>query len=837
MYETPAVQFTGCGGTPTTALNRLRTVRNVLLRCATHTMSSTRALSKIATSRPTLGVLAIFKNEAQSMYEWLLHYEHEGVTQFVLLDQESSDNGAEIARQFGAEQPSRRVDVHLAPRRLEQNDHYNLYFHRLTTDWAIICDLDEFVYARREFVTIVDYLQSFHHQREVGVIGLPWKRFGSSGTMAQPVSAIAAFIRRYRSTDTNLEISKRMEIKCLFRVQAVPALAPRERSAVNATLRVYHQHRVARRPLYLPTSPPQLAGMRDHVKFVGPVSAQEFDSFGLHINHYQTGSCENYARVKMTRGSVISSQSTNMRTWAFLADFEAVSNRFVDEELKRKRGDDWATRLRSAVTTPTWPSLSYSSKYKNNLHLGNPLTWCASKVWPTGELVVPRMQREIKLCNATTLSQDLQRGYPVCPRPRGTVPSEKLERNDDLGAHEQLPRSEPMASAQTKIPLVGLPIVKSEVFPKKSRAWRTACTHGELAPGGWGASTVLVVAMHLEWRGGTVPSWISRQAPVFLYQRRNASKPCYAPNAGYESGIYLQFVIEHYGDLPAYAVFVQADWFARKTHAHPDRPFPLWQLQCLGNKSVGIGAAWRDWMPLGKRITIWPAYQLVRDADYFTRHSMFDHRRLGSRAGAAMEMCWKELASLFGKPVTSVGQPMELSFYPAQNFVVSRRRIQQYPLSTYERVYERLATHSNCFGQMKAGKQPYANYTFDLVEARLGTDNVKWRAKFAATAMEYMNHYLFGNQPIEHAPVAEVPSHTCETLPGLDVLPDSCVTSGHANSMPYPNCTDVMERRWVQTTERTLSADKYHRNIRVDSMPRLHALGANLTQYLLQFAQ
>ena len=41
------------------------------------------------------------------MFEWLLHHQLEGVTQFVLLDQDSSDGGGEIARKFATRPGSR----------------------------------------------------------------------------------------------------------------------------------------------------------------------------------------------------------------------------------------------------------------------------------------------------------------------------------------------------------------------------------------------------------------------------------------------------------------------------------------------------------------------------------------------------------------------------------------------------------------------------------------------------------------------------------------------------------------------------------------------------------
>jgi hypothetical protein len=62
---------------------------------------------------PTLGILSIFRDEAQGLHEWLLHYAAEGVRQFVLLDQESTDNGTHTALAFAEKHP--RVDITVIP--------------------------------------------------------------------------------------------------------------------------------------------------------------------------------------------------------------------------------------------------------------------------------------------------------------------------------------------------------------------------------------------------------------------------------------------------------------------------------------------------------------------------------------------------------------------------------------------------------------------------------------------------------------------------------------------------------------------------------------------------
>lgn len=65
----------------------------------------------------------------------------------------------------------------------------------------------------------------------------------------------------------------------------------------------------------------------------------------------------------------------------------------------------------------------------------------------------------------------------------------------------------------------------------------------------WGGPTVIVVA---HWNEDL--SWLHRdgfvQVPRVLYQRRDATQPYYSPNFGFEAGVFLQFIVEHYNALP-----------------------------------------------------------------------------------------------------------------------------------------------------------------------------------------------------------------------------------------------------------------------------------------------
>ena len=97
--------------------------------------------------------------------------------------------------------------------------------------------------------------------------------------------------------------------------------------------------------------------------------------------------------------------------------------------------------------------------------------------------------------------------------------------------------------------------------------------HDPSAP--WRAPVALVIAHYDEWDDlDEMPVWANNSkdprvhpdAPTArgytvapMYQRRRPEAPGYVPNHGYEGGVYLRFVLDHYDNLPDVAVFVQAD--------------------------------------------------------------------------------------------------------------------------------------------------------------------------------------------------------------------------------------------------------------------------------------
>jgi len=74
---------------------------------------------------PTITALALFKNEAMNMEEFIRHHVEEGVSEFVLINDGSTDNRAAIAEQVANEL---NVDLTIIPgvhKCLSQNSVHN----------------------------------------------------------------------------------------------------------------------------------------------------------------------------------------------------------------------------------------------------------------------------------------------------------------------------------------------------------------------------------------------------------------------------------------------------------------------------------------------------------------------------------------------------------------------------------------------------------------------------------------------------------------------------------------------------------------------------------------
>jgi hypothetical protein len=131
---------------------------------------------------PSITLVAILKNEADYIEEWLAFHILQGASQVILYDNNSSDDSVRRARAFAA-----RVGLQVIPWP-DSRDGFDLtqrlaYYDgacRLNgvTDYAAFIDIDEFLFAS-DGRTLPQALAGF--PPEVGAIAINQRVFGSSG--------------------------------------------------------------------------------------------------------------------------------------------------------------------------------------------------------------------------------------------------------------------------------------------------------------------------------------------------------------------------------------------------------------------------------------------------------------------------------------------------------------------------------------------------------------------------------------------------------------------------------------------------------------------------------
>jgi len=220
------------------------------------------------------------------------------------------------------------------------------------------------------------------------------------------------------------------------------------------------------------------------------------------------------------------------------------------------------------------------------------------------------------------------------------------------------------------------------ISPRASECWFRRNNPNATASSSWGTATVVVPAVFREWRPTGPPQWLVDLYDVYWYQRVQPASSCYLPNVAFESGVFLHFIVEHWAALPAYAAFVQADWFATRGIGGYV-PINFWQPACARQHGAG-------WMPLGKRNNRWPPYTIERVSKFWELEPSARPLAHGAAHIASLvERCTTDLLDDFEIARPQVPR-LRITFHPYMNFVASRARLQTRPLHTWRVVRDRL---------------------------------------------------------------------------------------------------------------------------------------------------
>jgi len=267
----------------------------------------------------SLCLVAIFKNESHILDEFITHYIKQGVDHFFFIDNGSTDNYQNILSKFN------NITLAKDPSRPFQVQHYNNYFLNKCRkyDWVIVCDLDEFIYARLQFKTIKEYLHSL--PPGISQVFIPWKLFGSSGlnTMdkKQPDNVIKHFTKRIDYNKNNnfqgviVEKHHKFSLsKCIVRTIYLKNF-------------MIHSHNTTNQNYIGADNKKYIHANKKFYKIDENILSNSF----LHLNHYAIQSLEWFMRIKATRGAC--DCPTNVRNEQYYKNFDNSCSDIDDFEL------------------------------------------------------------------------------------------------------------------------------------------------------------------------------------------------------------------------------------------------------------------------------------------------------------------------------------------------------------------------------------------------------------------------------------------------------------------------------------------------------------------------
>ena len=260
-----------------------------------------------------LCLLAIFKNEAHILKEWVEHYIKEGVDHFFLINNNSTDNFYEVLLPYI---DKGIVTLHNDERYFSQIAIYNDYINVCKQyKWLIVCDLDEFIYARNEFKRIKQYLKVLDDS--VSQVSIPWKIYGSNGfntiDKKQPSSVIKTFTKRinYDKHDNFQGVIRDADNKYSFNKCIV---------RTNKLLKFgIHDHFTTDNNRITADNKKNICPTNEAFSKIDEVILQESK---LHLNHYAIQSFEWFMRIKATRGDNTTSNHTSTRNEGYFFAFD-----------------------------------------------------------------------------------------------------------------------------------------------------------------------------------------------------------------------------------------------------------------------------------------------------------------------------------------------------------------------------------------------------------------------------------------------------------------------------------------------------------------------------------
>lgn len=261
----------------------------------------------------TIVLLAIFKNESHILEEWIKHYINEGIDKFILIDNNSSDKYELIISPYiNLGLVTLIKDKRMWSQIIQYNDHIDKC---KMFDWLITCDLDEFIYSRKNFKTIKCFLNSLDNN--VAQICIPWKMFGSNNyntlNKKQPKNVVSNFTRR-----ANYITHQDIPCKSIVRTKYLKKIG-------------IHEHYINRGIYYN-----NIKNTKNYIRDFVESNENILNNSYLHCNHYCIQSLDWFMRIKVTRGDATDKAHHHIRNMEYFKKYDTECNNKLDIELTLK---------------------------------------------------------------------------------------------------------------------------------------------------------------------------------------------------------------------------------------------------------------------------------------------------------------------------------------------------------------------------------------------------------------------------------------------------------------------------------------------------------------------